>query len=151
MTLDQVVRIVQVCYPQIYLTCHTRHQRKRSTEHHLSQRDSTVLAHLSDSRWTQPSSLAAHLRVTRSTVSECLKRLEQLGFVVARTSRPGRMTGAQLTPRGVRAVRDTSVLETSRLEAVLATASAKDRKIIGEGIARLAALCQPQSPDDTDE
>jgi hypothetical protein len=38
MTVDQAIQVVQVSYPQIYLACHTRHERKRSTEHHLSAR-----------------------------------------------------------------------------------------------------------------
>jgi hypothetical protein len=39
MTVDQAIRVVQLSYPQVDLACHTRHQRKRSTEHHLSARD----------------------------------------------------------------------------------------------------------------
>src|SRR5438128_2286354 len=81
MTLDQAVRIIQVSYPQVYLACHTRHQRKRSTEHRLSPRDASILAHLREDVPTTPSRLAAHLGIGRPTLSEALKRLDALGFV----------------------------------------------------------------------
>src|SRR4051812_14099090 len=101
MTLDQVIHVVQVSYPQVYLACHTRHQRKRSTDHQLSQRDSAILSHLDLTRPTSPSRLATHLGVSRSTVSEALKRLTSLGFV-ARTSTVGdrRRAGATLALKG---------------------------------------------------
>src|SRR5215208_5082934 len=118
MTIDQAIHIVQVSYPQVYLACHTRHQRKRSTEHHLSARDASILAHLDEHVAIAPSRLAAHLGVARSTLSEALKRLAALGFVRDAQASP-RMTAVVLSPRGARAIRDTSVLETRRLRAAL--------------------------------
>src|SRR4051812_37783404 len=126
MTIDQVTQIIQVSYPQVYLACHTRHQRKRSTEHALSQRDASMLAHLSEASPIRPSKLADHLGVTRSTVSESLRKLKTLGFVETIESGAGRVHGARLTAKGQRAIRDTSVLETRRLQSVLAGATRKD-------------------------
>jgi DNA-binding MarR family transcriptional regulator len=143
MTLDQVIQVVQVSYPQVYLACHTRHQRKRSTDHRLSARDASILAHLDQDRPTAPSRLATHLGVSRSTVSEALKRLTELGFVTrAPRGTDGRVAGALLTPKGVRAIRDTSVLETGRLRAVLEAATRDERAVIAEGLSRLAAACR---------
>jgi len=42
MSLERTMRIVQVTYPQVYLACHTRHQRRRTSEHRLSERDSAI-------------------------------------------------------------------------------------------------------------
>ena len=145
MTLEQTLQLVQVAYPQVYLACHTRHQRKRSTPHHLSARDASILAHLSDSRPTAPSRLASHLGVTRSTVSEALKRLTALGFTT-QTARPavagGRGgVGVLLTTKGVRAIGDTSVLEAPRLRALLEAMSERERKRVALGMGALAAAC----------
>ena len=146
MTLDQVIQVVQVSYPQVYLACHTRHQRKRSTDHQLSARDSAILAHLDQERAMLPSRLASHLSVSRSTVSEALKRLVVLGFVArAAKGDDKRVAGVVLTPKGARAIRDTSVLETARLRAVLARASRTDRVSIVAGMSRLAAACRRAS------
>jgi DNA-binding MarR family transcriptional regulator len=149
MTLDQVVQVVQVSYPQVYLACHTRHQRKRSTDHRLSARDSAILAHLDQERATPPSQLANHLGVSRSTVSEALKRLAELGYI-ARTATSGdrRVAGAVLTPRGARAIRDTSVLETARLRAALLLASRDERAAIVTGMTRLADACRRLSEEE---
>jgi|ERR1017187_9794806 DNA-binding MarR family transcriptional regulator len=143
MTLDQVIQVVQVSYPQVYLACHTRHQRKRSTDHRLSARDATILAHLDRERATRPSRLADHLSVSRSTASEALKRLSALGYIV-RTAPSGdrRVAGALLTLKGARAIRDTSVLETARLRAALLRASRDERVAIVTGMTRLAEACR---------
>jgi DNA-binding MarR family transcriptional regulator len=90
-----------------------------------------------------PSRLAAHLDLGRPTVSEALKRLTALGFVVRTTSsRDRRATGALLSEKGLRAIREMSVLETTQLRAVLALASRDDRIAIAHGFARLAELCR---------
>jgi DNA-binding MarR family transcriptional regulator len=81
MTIEHAVQVVQVAFPQVYLACHTRHQRKRSTEHRLSQRDAAILAHLDERVGAVPARLARHLGIGRSTLSEALKRLTRLGYV----------------------------------------------------------------------
>ena len=138
MRLEQAIRVVQVTYPQVYLACHTRHQRKRSTEHRLSARDSSILAHLDEINPIAPAQLAQHLGIARSTMSEALKRLVALGFV----GRAGRSAAVVLLEKGRRAISDTSVLEFARLHAVLAPLPARERELICRGMQRLADACR---------
>jgi MarR family transcriptional regulator, organic hydroperoxide resistance regulator len=143
MTIDQAIRVVQMAYPQVYLACHTRHQRKRTTEHRLSQRDAAILAHLDETASTIPGRLAGHMGIGRSTLSEALKRLVALGFVRrADDASDGRLTSVLLTTGGSRAIRDTSVLETKRLHRALAGLDSRDLNAIAVGMARLAAACR---------
>jgi DNA-binding MarR family transcriptional regulator len=139
MTVETAVRVVQIAYPQVYLACHTRHQRKRSTEHRLSQRDSAILAHLDVENSISPAVLAKHLGIARSTMSEALKRLIALGFVLRATPRGAAVV---LSDRGARAVQETSVLESGRLGAALSRVSASDRQTICRGLQRLAEACR---------
>jgi DNA-binding MarR family transcriptional regulator len=139
MTVDQAVRVVQVAFPQVYLACHTRHQRKRSTEHRLSSRDATILAHLHETRPIAPARLAAHLGIGRSTMSEALKRLTALGFVTRPSARGASVV---LSARGSAAVSDTSVLESARLRAVLASVTPRRRAVICRGLQQLADACR---------
>lgn len=143
MTIDQTIRVVQMAYPQVYVACHTRHQRKRSTEHQLSQRDAAILAHLDERAPTILARLAHHMGVGRPTLSEALKRLVALGYVTrASDGRAGRLSSVLLTDRGARAIRDTSVLETKRLHRALGRVSTADLRAISRGMARLAAACR---------
>ena len=147
MTIDSAVTTVQLTYPQVYLACHTRHQRKRTTEHALSARDAAILAHCSAHSPILPAKLARHLSIARSTLSEAIKKLTQAGYVrrVPEVDGDGRQSGILLTAKGLRAVRETSVLETSRLAAVLAEASAADRAAIALGLTKLAEACRRYS------
>jgi MarR family transcriptional regulator, organic hydroperoxide resistance regulator len=137
MTLDQAVRVVQSSYPQVYLACHTRHQRKRSTEHRLSPRDSSILAHLHPTRPIAPSELARHLSIGRPTMSEALKRLVALGF-----ANRGGTAAVTLSDKGARAVRETSVLEHERVASALASLTARDRRLVCRGLETLARACR---------
>jgi DNA-binding MarR family transcriptional regulator len=143
MTIDEAVATVQLTYPQVYHTCHTRHQRKRSTEHALSARDAAILAHCSVDAPIVPARLARHLSVAASTLSEAIKKLTQTGFVrrVA-VDDDRRQLGILLTPKGVRAVRETSVLESARLMAVLKEVTPAERAVITAGLMKLAEACR---------
>jgi len=150
MTIDQAVQLVQATYPQVYLACHTRHQRKRSSAHRLSSRDATILAHLSQESATTPARLAAHLSVARSTLSEALKNLQALGFAVG-VQRPASGgarggTGILLTARGHAALQDTSVLELPRLRTVLGTLSPAELRAVARGMTALANGCRRSAP-----
>ena len=144
MTIDQAVETVQLTYPQVYYACHTRHQRKRSTEHRLSARDASILAHCSGHSPIVPARLARHLSIARSTLSEALKKLAQAGYVkrASAAGGDGRQVGVLLTSKGVRAVRETSVLESARLAAVLEHASPAERDTIATGLMKLAEACR---------
>jgi DNA-binding MarR family transcriptional regulator len=150
MDLDHSVRVVQAAYPQIYLACHTRHARKRSTAHQLSARDAAILAHLDEHLPITPARLAAHLGIGRSTLSEALKHLELLGYVGRPARAAGRRTGVLLTARGARAIADTSVLETPRLREVLAPLTDRERTLIVSGLDALAQACRRSAESHAD-
>ena len=154
MSLEQTLQVVQVSFPQIYLACHTRHQRKRSTEHRLSQRDASILAHLDERTATPSARLARHFGIARSTLSEALKRLSALGFVRPAPPDGARAGGAApvvLTAKGARAIRETSVLETRLLRSALEGMSAKDLETVRAGMKRLAAACRAMEKPSTTE
>jgi DNA-binding MarR family transcriptional regulator len=143
-TIDAAIEQVQFAYPQIYYACHTRHGRRRSNGFRLSDRDSALLVHVGPGGETTVSSLAAHLGLSRSTVSEALSRLDRLGYV-RKTTGAGedrRRVAVSLTPAGVSAVRATSALEPRRLRAVLQRMSPKDRVRAIDGLARFARACR---------
>ena len=144
MTIDQTIQVVQVSFPQVYLACHTRHQRKRSTEHQLSSRDAAILAHLDERVAITPARLASHLGIARSTLSEALKKLAKLGFVrrAGEPSRATRTTAVLLSAKGAAAIRDTSVLETGRLRDALDGLTRAELQAIVKGMTRLAAACR---------
>ena len=139
MNVDDAIQAVQLAFPQVYFACHTRHQRKRSTAHRLSQRDSAILAHLSTTDPVAPGELAAHLGISKSTMSEALKRLVTLGFARRASSRSASVL---LSDQGRHAVADTSVLETARLRAVLEPLTAADRELVRRGLETLAHACR---------
>ncbi|MEO7520725.1 MAG: MarR family winged helix-turn-helix transcriptional regulator [Gemmatimonas sp.] len=146
MTIEQILQLVQVAYPQVYLACHTRHERKRTSAHRLSARDATILAHLAQDHPTAPARLASHLGVAKSTLSAALKHLQTFGFVAAipRAAASGRRggTGLVLTAKGLGALQETSVLEAPRLYAVLATLSASELGAVERGMRALGNGCQ---------
>lgn len=133
------MRAVQACYPQIYMACHTRHTRQRSTAHRLSSHDSSLLVHLDERRPTRPAALARHLGVGGPTLSASLRRLETLGYLSRqRSEADGRAIELRLTRRGTLAMRATSVLETSRVRALLGLLSPEERMQAIEGLELLA-------------
>lgn len=137
------VRLVQTCYPQIYLACHTRHTRAASSPHRLSARDSTLLAHLDETRPTTPSTLARHLGVGAPTLSAAVKRLVRLGYVEQeRDPADARIMRLRLAGKGAAAMRDSSVLEPARVRRMLAKLAPADRRAALEGLAILARAAQ---------
>jgi DNA-binding MarR family transcriptional regulator len=133
------VALVQRCYPQIYLACHKRHIRASSTAYRLSARDSSILVHLSATVTITPTELAAHLSVRGSTLSAAIQRLGRLGYLRrSRTPRDRRNVALTLTPLGAEAMAATSVLDSERVDAVLARLSRNQRKRALEGLELLA-------------
>jgi DNA-binding MarR family transcriptional regulator len=144
-TIDRAIERIQVCYPQVYYACHTRHDRARSNETRLSARDSQILVHLDGHAALTLSDLAAHMDLSRSTLSEALTKLERLGYVVKapHAARDRRHIGLSLTRKGAAAVRAGSVLEGRRLRAVLSTLSARQLDAVISGLETLARACGP--------
>jgi DNA-binding MarR family transcriptional regulator len=137
------VRLVQTCYPKIYLACHTRHVRAATSPHGLSPRDSALLAHLSETRATTPAALARHLGVGNATMSAAVKRLVRLGYVErARDPSDRRSVQLRLAQKGAAAMRASSVLESDRVRAVLARLSSSERRAALDGLALLARAAE---------
>ena len=142
-TLDDAIERVQFCYPQIYYACHTRHVRKKSNALHVSARDSEMLVHLDRVRPTTVTSLASHMDLSASTVSEAIAKLESHGYVVKhRGTSDRRQVGLVLTAKGVDTVRATSVLEARKLRAVLGALSPRDLRRTVAGLVSLADACR---------
>jgi DNA-binding MarR family transcriptional regulator len=131
------VELVQRYYPQIYLACHKRHIRASSTRYRLSARDSSILVHLNEAVPVTPTELAAHLSVRGSTLSAAIHRLEELGYLQRKQMPRDRRTVA-LTLQGAKAMAETSVLDSARVEAVLAKLKRSERKRALEGLELLA-------------
>ncbi|HEY7474525.1 MAG TPA: MarR family transcriptional regulator [Vicinamibacterales bacterium] len=143
MTLDHAIERIQFCYPQVYYACHTRHARARSNESSLSMRDSEILVHLHTATPLTLTQLATHMDLSRSTLSEAVSKLEAFGYVEkAVPRRDRRQVAIVLTGKGVTAVRRTSVLESTRLHAVLARLSKSQRAAIIGGLETLARACR---------
>jgi DNA-binding MarR family transcriptional regulator len=133
------VRLVQTCYPQIYLACHTRHTRRASSPQRLSARDGSLLAHLDERRPTTPSALARHLDVGGPTLSAAVKRLVRLGYIEQdRHPEDARRLQLRLARKGVAAMRASSVLDAERVGKVLAQLKPQERRTALKGLALLA-------------
>jgi DNA-binding MarR family transcriptional regulator len=151
MSASDDVRIVQTCYPQIYLACHTRHLRAASTPHRLSSRDSALLAHLDEKRALAPSMLARHLGVGASTMSAAIKRLVRLGYIEQdRHPHDGRRIRLLLSRKGAKAMRATSVLDAARVSRVLARLVPSERRAALDGLTVLARAAQDSLREEGD-
>jgi DNA-binding MarR family transcriptional regulator len=137
--MQRDVRILQSCYPQIYLACHTRHARRRSASAGISASDSSLLAHLDELQPMRPGALARHLGIGQPALSASIKRLVSLGLIHA-TAAPSdaRLRHLRLTSKGALAMRQHSVLEASRVEALLKRLEPSHRRAAIDGIELLA-------------
>jgi DNA-binding MarR family transcriptional regulator len=136
------VAAVQRFYPQIYLACHTRHHRRRTTAGSLTPHESSILAHLTGEPM-RAASLARHLGIVPSTLSAAIKRLVALGHVTrTRDHRDGRAIALRLSSQGARAMQQSSVLETSRVAALLGRLDPPDRAVAIRGLALLATAAR---------
>jgi DNA-binding MarR family transcriptional regulator len=133
------VSAVQRYYPQIYLACHTQHQRRRSNAASLTANESSLLAHLAHDEPLRASTLARHLGVGASTLSAAIKRLAALGYIVReRDHHDQRALALRLSAQGARAMQGSSVLETKRVAMMLSKLSAADRVRAIDGLRLLA-------------
>lgn len=133
------IRCIQTWYPQIYLACHIDHKRPRTTGSGISARDSSILAHLDQDVPMTAASLARHLGIGAPAMSATLKRLVQLGYVAQQTdAADARRRHLRLTGAGARAMRESSVLEPSRLRRMLRRLTNGERERALEGLALLA-------------
>jgi DNA-binding MarR family transcriptional regulator len=108
--LDLRVRRLQAAYPAIFLACHQKHVREDSSGNTVTERQASVLDHLSEKQPITLSMLAEHMGVSRSTMSITVSRLVRGGYVARRKSaQDSRLVALTLTPAGVR-IRDENAL-----------------------------------------
>jgi len=133
------VEAIQRAYPQIYLACHADHMKARSTEFRLSARDSSILSHLDAQRPQSAGVLATHMGVRPSTFSAAIKRLIALGYVAQRADpQDRRVMQLTLSRLGAKAMAATSVLDVSRLAALLSELDGDERTRAVAGLQLLA-------------
>ena len=137
--MDEDLLAIQRFYPQIFHACHVRHTRSRSNAWRVSERDQSLLAHLSLSEGCNASELARHMGVGLPTLSEAIARLERLGYVErGRSTSDRRALALKLTSSGAQALMGTSVLDTDCLRAALERLTPKERRRAVEGLELLA-------------
>jgi DNA-binding MarR family transcriptional regulator len=146
MSDDEAVLRIQLAYPKIYLACHKQHQNARTTPHGLSPRDSSLLAHLDPVHPVEQAELGRHLGLAKSTLSEAMAWLVECGFALRAKAENGRGQAFLLSAKGVEAVSESSVLESSALaRLVAALGDARDAAIAGlERIAATAAALEDE-------
>src|SRR5918997_5999799 len=133
------VRAIQRWYPQIYLACHTRHQRASSSDARLSANDSSVLAHLDERDAMTAGNLARHLGIGASTLSATLNRLVKLGYITRTPAASDRrIVELRLSKTGARAMQGSSVLESARVAALLDELTPGEQTLALDGLALLA-------------
>jgi DNA-binding MarR family transcriptional regulator len=136
-------RQVLTLYPQIYFACHTRHVRDPDSQRLLSRHQASILDHLDELDPTTVNELARHMGVTPATISLAIDRLERKGYVArARDTADRRRVHVRLTSAGVRIREATSVLDPSRVEALLARLTDEERDAAVHGLALLATAAQ---------
>jgi MarR family transcriptional regulator, organic hydroperoxide resistance regulator len=134
---------VMTLYPRIYFACHTRHVRDPQTQRMLSRHQASILDHLDEIEPTTVMDLAAHMGVTAATMSLAIDRLERKGYVVrVKDAKDRRRVHVRLTTAGVRVREASSVLDASRVEALVARLSDADRTRAIEGLGLLADAAQ---------
>jgi MarR family transcriptional regulator, organic hydroperoxide resistance regulator len=137
-SVDDVAQVLAY-YPQIYFACHVRHRRDPQSQRELSERQSSVLDHLSEETPVSLKELAQHLGVTASTMSLMVDRLVEGGWV-ERGKDPGdaRRVALRLTAAGARMTAGGTVLDPSRVQAVLDRLDPTERQAALNGLALLA-------------
>src|SRR6476469_764047 len=133
------ITAVMTLYPRIYFACHTRHVRDPQSQRLLSRHQASILDHLDEIEPTTVMELAAHMSVTAATMSLSIDRLERKGYVVrVKDAKDRRRVHVRLTSAGVRVREASSVLDASRVEALVARLSDEGRARAVEGLALLA-------------
>lgn len=139
MTVKEAAIRVQFAYPKIYLACHSQHQNARTSQAGISQRDASILAHLSRAEAIPQNVLARHLGLAKSTLSEALAWLEKCAYVSREPDdRDPRVVRIRLTDRGQEAMSGGSVLQSERLNLLLEQLSKEDRTRAVDGLELLA-------------
>ena len=143
--IGEAMTAVMTLYPRIYFACHMRHVRDPQSQRMLSRHQASILDHLDELDPTTVMDLAGHMGVTAPTMSLAIDRLERKGYVVRlRDAKDRRRVHVRLTSAGVRVREASSVLDATRVEALVARLSDDERARAVEGLALLARAAQEQ-------
>jgi DNA-binding MarR family transcriptional regulator len=138
-SIGEAMTAVMTLYPRIYFACHTRHVRDPQTQRLLSRHQASMLDHLDEIEPTTVMELATHMGVTAATISIAIDRLEKKGYVVrGKDAKDRRRVHVRLTSAGVRVREASSVLDASRVEALVARLTDEERARAIEGLGLLA-------------
>jgi len=138
-TVGEAMTAVMTLYPRIYFACHTRHVRDPLSQRLLSRHQASILDHLDELEPTTVMELAGHMGVTAATMSISIDRLERKGYVVrGKDPKDRRRVHVRLTTAGVRVREANSVLDASRVEALVGRLSDEERARAIEGLGLLA-------------
>jgi DNA-binding MarR family transcriptional regulator len=141
--MNRDVLAVLVAYPQIWHSCHTHHPRGERSGDSLTDRESSVLVHVSAFAPASPKALAKHMGITPATLSAVIDRLLERGLLHrAQHASDRRRHELTITKPGERAVLEGSVLNAGRVQRALAKLPAAQRKRAVEGITLLAGACR---------
>jgi DNA-binding MarR family transcriptional regulator len=142
MKYSALIDAVRLAYPQIWFACHVEHRtRGQNRGTGLTDREVGILAHVNaeNTAGCRAASLAHHLGIGKSDLSQHLKRMKSLDLI--RTSvdpQDGRQRLVALTAAGRQAVADASPLDGQRLERLLALIPARERAQSVRGLQILA-------------
>ena len=146
LSVGAAMSAVMTLYPRIYFACHTRHVRDPQSQRLLSRHQASILDHLDEIEPTTVMDLAGHMGVTAATMSLSIDRLERKGYVVRlKDAKDRRRVHVRLTTAGVRVREASSVLDPSRVEALVSRLSEADRTRAIEGLALLARAGEEMS------
>ncbi len=104
------------------------------------------MVHLDHEIGLSSRALAGHLGVVPSTLSAAISRLAKLGYLVSEPNESDRRKREiRLTPRGAQAIAATSVLDATRVQAMLNLLDRKERKEAVHGLSLLARAARQLS------
>lgn len=137
-TKETMERVLDL-YPRIFHACHSRHMRDPKTREAVSTHQARILEHLDDVEPTSLMALARHMGVSPSTMSLTVERLVRRGYVNrSRGAADRRVVNLTLTAAGARLRDAQSVLDPTRLKAMVARLSAEERRQAVHGLGLLA-------------
>lgn len=137
------VRRVLALYPQIWHACHVRHPRAAEKAGGVSERESSILAHLHEERGMRQNVLARHLGLGASTLSEALDALAARDLVRrVRREDDRRAVELYLTAKGGRMLEKGTALDPARVRAALAQLAPRQRARAIEGLSLIARACR---------
>jgi DNA-binding MarR family transcriptional regulator len=149
-SVGEAMTAVMTLYPRIDFACRSRHVRDPQSQRLLSRHQASILDHLDEIEPTTVMTLAAHLGVTAATMSIAIDRLERKGYAVRlKDAKDRRRVHVRLTTAGVRVREASSVLDASRVEALVARLSDEERARAIEGLGLLARAGHDLTPRET--